>query len=259
MTKDSETGESLTLQRSSLHPPRSEPTLQGVHNLRSIADFAEVRSNLHDHGRGVFKQPSLHNEVLSESPSTSISSLPELPPKAVADDLLRQYHASFHLTLPILHWPSFTHKYEEVYREGSLKRAPRIWSSLLFVVFGCGNLVRSWKDCWRFLEVSKALIDIWTDDVSVNHVQCAILSSMVLVEMNLKSAGWTWLGCAIRFAQDIGLHREAGTHSAADEEMCRRIWWSLYSSDRSVVDNPQACAIKLTSLGYCLWRWAGHL
>ena len=259
MTKDSETGESLAPQRSTLHLPTSEPTRQRAHSSRTIPDFAEVRSNIQRHGRGIFKQPSSHRQALSEPASSSTFPLPELPPKAVADDLLRQYHASFHLTLPILHWPSFTQSYEEVYEEGSLKIVPRIWSSLLFVVFGCGSLVRSWRDCWNFLEISKSLIEIWTEDISLDHVRCAILSSIVLVEINLKSAGWTWLGCAIRFAQDLGLHREPGSQSAGAEELCRRIWWSLYSCDRSVIGNPQACALKLTGLDCYLLRWDGHL
>ena len=238
VAKDSETGESLTHNRSALSLARSEPTQQGIYGPRATADFAEVRSNLHKYGRGIFKQPFTHRQALLESPPSSSFALPELPPKHVADDLLRQYHALFHVTLPILHWPSFTQCYEEVYRVGSLKRVPRIWSALLFVVFGCSNLARSWRGCWRFLETSKALIDVWTEEISLDHVRCAILSSIVLVEMNLKSAGWTWLGCAIRIAQDIGLHREAETQSAAEEEMRRRLWWSLYSCDRFVTHKP---------------------
>ena len=107
--------------------------------------------------------------------------------------------------------------------------------------------------------MSKSLIEIWTEDISLDHVRCAILSSIVLVEMNLKSAGWTWLGCAIRFAQDLGLHREPGSQPAAEEELCRRIWWSLYSCDRSVIGNMQTCALKLTTLDCYLLRWDDHL
>lgn len=236
MAKDNEAGESLVYSRSGSRLPGSEPIQQDIHPPRATADFAEVRSNLYKYGRGIFKQPSSHRQGLSESPSSSSFSLPELPPKHVADDLLRQYHTSFHVNLPILHWPSFTHTYEGVYRDRSLKRVPRIWSALLFVVFGCSNLNRSWRDCRKFLEISKTLIDVWTEEVSLDHVRCAIVSSVVLVEMNLKSAGWTWLGCAIRIAQDIGLHRDAGTRPAAEEEMRRRIWWSLYSCDRLVID-----------------------
>lgn len=237
VTNDGDTAETLATNRPALQPPRSEPIQPGINKSRANADFAEVRSNLQRYGRDIFKQPSSHHQALSESPSSSPFSLPDLPPKSVADDLLRQYHVSFHLTLPILHWPSFMQTYEEAYREGSLKRVPRIRSALLFLVLGCSNLVRSWRDCWKFLEISKSLIDIWTEEISLDHVRCALLSSTVLVEMNLKSAGWTWLGCAIRIAQDIGLHREAGKRSAVEDEMRRRVWWSLYSSDRLVPDD----------------------
>ncbi len=259
MTKDSDVEESLAHRRSGLHLPRSEPAQQGIHKPRATANFAEVRSNLHRYGRGIFKPPSSHRQTLSEFPSSSSFSLPELPPKHVADDMLRQYHASFHANVPILHWPSFTHIYEEVYREGSLNRVPRIWSALLFVVFGCSYLTRSWRDCRRFLEISKSLVDVWTEEISLDHVRCAIMSSIVLVEMNLKSAAWTWLGCAVRIAQDIGLHREAGARPAVEDEMRKRIWWSLYSCDRLVIGGSRACSPKLTKLDCCPLNWHGQL
>ena len=258
MTKDDDTAETLVNDRPTLETPRSEPVGPGINNSRSNADFAAVRSNLQRYGRDIFKQPSSHYQAFSESSSSSPFSLPDLPPKSVADDLLRQYHVSFHAALPILHWPSFTQTYEEAYKEGSLKRVPRVWSALLFVVLGCSNLVRSWRNCWRFLEISKSLIDVWTEEISLDHVRYAMLSSIVLVEMNLKSASWTWLGCAIRIAQGIGLHREAGKRSAVEEEMRRRVWWSLYSSDRLVPGDPNAQALKLMLLDYCLWSWEGQ-
>ena len=233
MTKDGEVEESPH-QRSALHLLKSDPAQQDIQAPRAVAGFAEVRSDLQKYGKGIFKPPSPYRQAPLDSLPSASSSVPELPPKQIADDLLHQYRAYFHMNLPIIHWPSFLQTYEDVYKEGSLRRVPRIWSALLFVVFGCSNLVRSWKECQRFLEKSKGLVDIWTDDISLDHVRCAILSSIVLVEINLKSAGWTWLGYAIRMAQDIGLHWERGLRPAVESEERRRVWWTIYSCDRLV-------------------------
>ena len=240
-------GENLPHQRSASQLPTSDPVQQGVHGSRAPAVFSEVRLDLQKYGRGIFKPPSPHRQALPDSSFPASLSVPDLPPKNVADDLLHQYHASFHMRLPILHWPSFTQKYEEVYREGSLQRTPRIWCALLFAVFGCSNLLRSWKNCRRFLEKSNALIEVWTEETSLDHVRCAILSSIVLVEINFKSASWTWLGYAIRMAQDIGLNCERGSRPAVEGEMRRRVWWSLYSCDRLVNGGSKACERKLTA------------
>ena len=199
------------------------------HKPTIVQDFSRARSNVRRYGRGIFRPPQALQSTASE---ISTSSIPELPLKHVGDELLRHYHTSIHVTFPIIHWQSFIQKYEEVYREGSLQHAPRIWGALLFLVFGFGALRHSIKDGQTYLETSKNLIDIWAIDFDLDHVRCALLSSVFLVEMNLKSAAWAWLGFAVRIAQDIGLHSDIGTWSATELEMRRRVWWSVYACDR---------------------------
>lgn len=179
--------------------------------------------------RGIIKPPYFCSEATS--PGLSTPSLPSLPAKDVADALLSQYHFTFHSVLPILHWPSFQEQYEQVYQDGSLKNVPRIWSALLFTVFACGTLHRSWVEGQEHLETSRSLIDLWTDDLSLDHARAALLSSIFQVEMNNKSAGWTWIGIAVRISVDIGLSCEAGTWSPIEQEIRRRVWWSIYSCD----------------------------
>ena len=79
------------------------------------------------------------------------------------------------------------------------------------------------------------MIDPWDEDLSLDHARCALLVSILLVELNFKSAGWIWLGNAVRIAQDIGLHHESQAWSSAEDEMRRRVWWSIYACDRSVI------------------------
>lgn len=192
-------------------------------------DLSRIGSAMQRHGRGIFKPPYPHQRA--SSPDLFSSSLPGLPPKHVADTLMHQYRTTLHPTLPLIHWPSFQEQYDNAYRDGSLHGVPRIWSALLFAVFACGTLHRSWYDGQTYLEVSKSLIDMWTEDLTLDHARAALLSSIFLIEMNLKSAGWTWIGFAVRISFDIGLHCEAGTWPAIEKEMRRRVWWCVYACD----------------------------
>lgn len=197
-------------------------------------DLSRVRTSLRKVGMGVFKAPYPHNQhAFAQGPSKP--GLPGLPPKDVADELLAQYHASFHVTLPIIHWPSFVQQYEAVYREGSLHTVQRIWGALLLGVLGCGSLTRGFQGGQYYLDAAKSLVDAWDEDLSIDHVRCALLISIILVETNSKSAGWVWLGTAVRMAQDIGLHHESQTWPSVEDEMRRRVWWSIYACDRSVI------------------------
>ena len=206
--------------------------------------LTRIGVNMARFGRGIFKPPYPHYR--NPSPASPSSSLPGLPPKDVGDVLLRQYRYTIHPTLPMLHWHSFNEQYEAVYRDGSLHNVPRIWSALLFAVFACGTLHRSWSEGQKYLEVSRSLVDLWTEDLTLDHARTALLNCMFLVESNLKSAGWTWIGIAVRTSFDIGLHCEAGTWSPVEEEMRRRVWWSIYACDWSV-DSFFVCIRALTA------------
>lgn len=207
-------------------------------------DLSRVRSSLRKVGAGLFKPPYPHNTSTSAY-RKSMSGLPALPPKHVADEILGQYRVSFHVTLPLLHWSSFMHEYEAAYRQGSLHSVDRIWAALLFAVLGCGTLHRMRHEGKHYLDVCKSLIDPWDEDISLDHARCALLTSILLVELNFKSAGWIWLGNAVRMAQDIGLQRETQSWPTAEDEMRRRVWWSIYACDRSV--NAAICAVSPNS------------
>lgn len=199
-------------------------------------DFSRTRKDLTTYGRDIFKIPySPHNDVSSVQSSVS---LPDLPPKHVADELLHHYRNSTQFALPIIHWASFVQTYESIYRERSLRCAPRIQGALLFVVLAFGSLRHSLQSGQSYLEQSKGMIELWDEELNIDHVRCALLSSIFLVEMNLKSAGWLWLGFAVRIAQDIGLFSDAGSEignwQPVEQEMRKRIWWSVYAYDRSV-------------------------
>lgn len=201
-------------------------------------DFSAVRADLCTYGRGIFKPPQsfLQQQVHGAPHAPVIKGVepPDLPPKHVADKLLYLYRISFHAAFPLLDWSSFNKEYETAYLQGSLREVPQVWSALLFSVFACGTLPQSLQDGEVYADISRKLFDLSTDDLTTDHVRTAILTSVFLVESNCKSAGWTWLGIAVRIGQDIGLDVQNAKELFIDQVINRPVWWTVYVCDRFV-------------------------
>ena len=197
--------------------------------LASHQDLSHVARKLQQSARGIFTFPSSSQLVVSTSEPDF--PLPELPPKALADKLIFQYKHAIHPTLPIIYWNSFVECYEMVYQDGSFKKVPRVWVGLLFMVMAVGALHLGQEEGSKYLEISRSLVDMWANDLTLDHIRTALLASIFLVELNLKSAGWIWLGIATQAGYDLGLHCEAGSWPAVEEEMRRRLWWCIYVYD----------------------------
>jgi ribosomal protein L37AE/L43A len=201
-------------------------------------EISRVRTNLRNYGRGIFKPPAPYRQIGSQAHFNPPR--PPLPPKHVADHILHSYYATVHTVIPILHWPTFEREYEDVYNVGSLDQIPPVWSSLLFAVLAVGILHSSEPSATRpqkgkeYIETSLMLIDLWNDEFVVDHARGAILTSIFLFEMNLKSAAWTWLASSVRISQDMGLHLETGPWPTIEGEMRRRVWWGIYAWDRLI-------------------------
>ncbi|TAQ91226.1 hypothetical protein B7494_g453 [Chlorociboria aeruginascens] len=223
----------------------SQPTLQlpeiGSHPTQRqrpppAHDLTRARSNIRNFGRGVFKPPAPYRQIGSQA--HFVPHRPDLPPKHLADHFLGSYYVSVHIIIPILHWPTFEQEYEAVYKAGSLVGVPPVWTSLFFAVLAVGVLFSTESSIHRpqkgkeYMEMSKMLTDFWNDEFVIDHARAAILTSIFLNEINLKSAAWIWLASSVRIAQDIGLHCETGPWPTIEGEMRRRVWWGIYVWDR---------------------------
>lgn len=62
------------------------------------------------------------------------------------------------------------------------------------------------------------------------RVQAAFLLHNMWLSPNATMDPWTWLGLAIRLAQNMGMHRSTARSSLPDNDrrLWKRIWWSLY-------------------------------
>ncbi|KAF8473547.1 fungal-specific transcription factor domain-containing protein [Kalaharituber pfeilii] len=201
-------------------------------------NVASARAHIRNYSRGVFKPPPPYRQVGRQGHFAP--PLPNLPERSLAEHILAAYYSSVHSIIPILHWPTFVETYEKVYEKGDLSGESPSWGSQLFAVFACGMLYTSdpkvkaaYPDDGRqFIECSRRLTDLFNDEFTIDHARAALLTSIFLMELNCKSAAWTWLGSTVRIAQDIGLHRESGPWSVVENEVRRRVWWGIYVWDR---------------------------
>lgn len=202
-----------------------------------IDGLDDTRMNIRNYGRGIFKPPPPFRVFGPQPNYPHHTHTP--PPKHIADRLLSNYHGTAHVYVPHLHWPTFIQEYEHVYRVGSFQHSPQIWVALFYGVLACGtvmdpqpNPMAQESDGAGYLDSCIGCINTWSDEVTIDSARAALLISLYFIETNYRSAGWMWLGAAIRVAQDIGLHTDRGPYPPVEAEMRRRVWWSLYNWDR---------------------------
>ncbi|KAK5754565.1 hypothetical protein LTS12_015402 [Elasticomyces elasticus] len=203
----------------------------------AIGGFEETRMNIREKGRGIFKPPPPYRQF--KLPSLYSRSDQQLPPKKDADRLLSNYHGSVHVYAPMIHWPTFMQEYEGVYRAGSFQHMPHIWVAVFYGALACGRLMdpqqptsTQEEDAATYVDLCISNINTWSDDFSLDSVRSAVLISVYFMEINWRSAGWVWLGSAVRIAQDLGLHTDRGPYPPVEAETRRRVWWSIYNWDR---------------------------
>lgn len=199
-----------------------------------MPELARVRANLTSFSKGVYKLPAQYRQKgapIFDPPK------PELPQRQAAEHLLLSYHRLAHTMFPILHWPTFQSSVDDMYtRNISTARPSSV--SLFFAVLAAGSLFtteaptsNSFYRPAELLEMSRKMVDPWSNDFDLDDARTAILTSLCLNEMNLKSAAWNTLGSAVRMGQALGLYTE-GPWPVIEGEMRRRTWWATYIMDQ---------------------------
>lgn len=204
----------------------------------AMPNFEGVQKNIRNYARGIFKPPAPYRHMASQPLFPHANQ--QLPPRHQADRLISNFKRSIHVYAPLLHWPTFSQEYENLYRVGSFDGCRQIWVSVFYAVMATGSIMDTQPshahegDGTGFLQKSINNVNTWSDELTIDHVRVALLISTYFMEVNLKSAGWVWLGSAVRISQDIGLHCDRGPYPPMDAEIRRRVWWSVYNWDRLV-------------------------
>lgn len=202
-------------------------------------EFSRVRASMRSSSKGVWKPPAPYRAPRPAVPPFD-SPRPELPTRATTEQLLKSYYSSVHTMFPILHWTTFQQCIDDLYRPGGLQAAPASFVASFFAVLAVGSLYSPEAAVHRSVlgselaEASSRMIDAWHNDYALDHARTQLLMALFLYEANMKSAAWTWLGTAVRIAQDLGLHSEVGSWTIVEGEMRRRIWWTVYILDKSM-------------------------
>ncbi|KAI9844835.1 MAG: Transcriptional activator of fatty acid utilization [Sclerophora amabilis] len=163
-----------------------------------------------------------------------------LPPRALCDELVESYFRWVAPVVPVINRSRFMRRYRDSKNPPSLL--------LLQAVLLAGSRVctnpqlmdangSTTPAAMTFYKRAKALYDANYEDDRVTIVQALILM------------GWYWEGpedvtknvfywsrVAIIVAQGSGMHRsvEGSQLSKADKRLWKRIWWTLFTRDRSV-------------------------
>ncbi|KAI1821889.1 fungal-specific transcription factor domain-containing protein [Xylaria intraflava] len=175
-----------------------------------------------------------------------------LPPRQLCDELIDAYFKWVHPIVPVIHRTRFMRQYRDPKNPPSLL--------LLQAVLLAGSRVcqnqqlmdangSTTPAALTFYKRAKALYDANYEDDRVTIVQSLLLM------------GWYWEGpedvtknvfywsrVAIIVAQGSGMHRsvEGSQLTYADKRLWKRIWWTLFTRDRSVaVALGRPCNINL--------------
>lgn len=204
---------------------------------RAMSGFFRVRRNIRNYGRDIFQPPYSYRTI----PMGTICSNPGpvLPPKPIVDLLLVTYKNVVHSYAPVLHWPTFEAEVQSVYQNGDFRGVREVWIATLFAVLACGTMsIDVYKakemgiDGTRLINTAIYSINSMSDVITVDNARAALMISIYLFDMNLRSVASVWLGTAVRAAQECGLHMEVSPASVMQAEVRRRVWWSIYNFDR---------------------------
>jgi hypothetical protein len=240
--------------------PDIVPIVERRHRPVVMNNFDYVRKHIRIYGRGIFKAPPPYRPGI---PQPLARTPPPLPSRDITDRLAQRYLESIHKWCPIVHWPTFQHEIDIAYSQGGLQTLPEAWTALFYAVLACGTLglvvsPKAGAEGMAYLELSSQAMIPWTDDATIDHARASLLASIFLTEMNMKSAGWVWLGSAVRVAQDIGLHSETGPWPVIEGEMRRRVWWAIYVWERLAPIEVMLVVGADFRLGFYLWNSAGQ-
>ncbi|KAJ3548174.1 hypothetical protein NM208_g1137 [Fusarium decemcellulare] len=159
-----------------------------------------------------------------------------MPDRRVSDQLIWSFFANFHPAYPVIDRLSFIDAY------GQSRASPMLLHAIYMTAFTCGpeSLVRSagYSDRTSARKAhylrAKTLYDAGHErDATYLAAALHLLSFWWLGPSDQKDS-WYWQGCAVTFAQSLGMHRTLAQRGMSPRltSIWKRIWWSIYDRDR---------------------------
>lgn len=177
----------------------------------------------------------------------------ELPTYEVCNKLVDTYFSAVHWFSLVVYEPRFRGRYVAVVGSRLASHSDHGFLLLLLMVLimGCwytpiqqaGDLNLSEDDTEalrsRMLKVVQRDFMELMDEDCIEFVQlCALLGSFYLYHGRPRSS-FSILGAATKTSQAMGLHRDSEMgRSFEDMEERKRVWWTIYTWDRSAYYTP---------------------
>ncbi|KAK0112702.1 hypothetical protein ONS95_014439 [Cadophora gregata] len=167
-----------------------------------------------------------------------------LPPRRVADSLMKTYWELIHPLYPFLD-ENFMHKaYTSIWLGESPDPEDPVLIAILNSIFASACQLEESMDCGEratlaatFFTRAQDLIheSLWSVG-SIQTVQCLLIMGQYLQSTSNAHQCWMVIGHAVRIAQGLGLHLPQSNayenHSAQDSELTRRVWHGCILMDR---------------------------
>ncbi|SPQ20040.1 8399af5d-5585-48dd-ae7a-939bea77e396 [Thermothielavioides terrestris] len=175
-----------------------------------------------------------------------------LPPRALCDELVESYFTWVHPIVPVVNRTKFMRRYRDP------KNPPSLLLLQAMLLAGCRVCTNpqlmdangsSTPAALTFYKRAKALYDANYEDDRVTIVQSLLLMGWYWEgPEDVTKNVFYWTRVATIVAQGSGMHRsvEGSQLSKSDKRLWKRIWWSLFTRDRSVaVALGRPCHINL--------------
>ncbi|KAG6832603.1 hypothetical protein H0H92_014439 [Tricholoma furcatifolium] len=176
--------------------------------------------------------------------------LSAFPPADLIPELMRVYFLHSNCPLPLLHRPTFERQWKENLHHtnvwftavclGVFAIASR-WSSDSRVVPDGATTPSGSPDWslagWKYCKAGIGLLEVRRRlfcPTTLFELQSFSLFSTYLRDSAHRPLTWVLVGCAIRKAQDVGVHRKKvhGREPTAESELWKRVFWCLVILDR---------------------------
>ncbi|KAF5017996.1 hypothetical protein F66182_10045 [Fusarium sp. NRRL 66182] len=165
-----------------------------------------------------------------------VPSVPEealqLPPKALADELISAYFVHVNRGFPIVDEDEFMARYN-----GSDVPVSLPLLNAIFLV-GAHVLSSTREDCrastYVFFRRAKMLFDYRFEQHRETYLQVALLLTWQCDNLeDVVSNSWHWVGVASRTAFGMGMHRDASssTLNTMEKRQWVRLWWCVFQFD----------------------------
>ncbi|OQV05070.1 Fungal specific transcription factor domain-containing protein [Cladophialophora immunda] len=187
----------------------------------------------------VFRKKSRINSVIRGLSELQPDNF-DLPPVALASQLVDLFFEHVYPLYPFVHRPSFMQRLNETY-SGGQRDIDVPWQATLNLIFAFGSdyldlsLAETYTMSQSFLQhATELILSVCFDTTTLEVVQALLLLSCHLQSNMQYQRVWTSIGTLYRVAQSLGLHMDPGSWriSPIEKEIRRRIWWGIYSLDR---------------------------